>query len=213
MMKKLRNYFFTGLFVVLPLFVTILIVFVLMEWLNNLLLNPMIKVFRPYLEHAYLIVLVKIVAFILALLFIAFIGVTAKTIFARRLIRWFENIVLKVPIVNKVYSATKEIRDAFLGQKTGMFKEVVMIEYPRKGIYAIGFVASKAIGEMQEKTPQDVLNVFVPTSPNPTTGVVVLVPKEDVTYLHMSVEQGLKFVISCGAVSPENIKSKSGNNT
>jgi uncharacterized membrane protein len=105
-------------------------------------------------------------------------------------------------MINKIYGAIKEVSNAFLGQDRGTFRKVVLVECPRKGMYAIGFVTSEVKGEAQMKTEETVVNVFVPSTPNPTTGFLLLVPKEQVIPLDMSVEDGLKMIVSGGIVTP-----------
>ena len=113
-----------------------------------------------------------------------------------------EQLLFKVPMIGKIYTIIKQLSFAFLGQGKGLFERVVLIEYPRKGIYSVGLVTAKGKGEIQAKIPQGVLSVFVPTTPNPTSGVYLLVPEDEAIALDMSVEEGLKVVISGGTITP-----------
>jgi uncharacterized membrane protein len=113
-----------------------------------------------------------------------------------------ERLVSRVPVVRTIYGVLKQIFDAVLAQSEGAFREVVLIEYPRKGIWVIGFITSNTQGEVQRVTPDDMVNVFLPTTPNPTSGFLLFVPRQDCRTLNMSVEEGVKLVISGGIVSP-----------
>jgi len=118
-----------------------------------------------------------------------------------------EKRVLRIPMVGWVYGGMKDMSHAFLGQTKGIFTRVVLIEFPHKGIYAIGFVTSEGRGEVQDRTADKVINVFVPTTPNPTSGFLLLVPEKDIISLNMSIDEGLRMVISGGIVSfPDRVK-------
>ncbi|MBU1006241.1 MAG: DUF502 domain-containing protein, partial [Candidatus Omnitrophica bacterium] len=129
-----------------------------------------------------------------------------RIIVLRNVFGFGENILYKVPMVSNIYRTIKEISGAFFVQQKSIFKRVVLLEYPRKGAYQLGFVTSEAKGEVGCRLGKEVLSVFVPTSPNPTSGVLVFVPLEDVIELDMTVAAGMKMVISVGAVAPGNIK-------
>jgi uncharacterized membrane protein len=113
-----------------------------------------------------------------------------------------EAVIKRVPLLNKTYGFVKEVSHTLLGQEKTVFQRVVLVEYPRSGVYTIGFVTSEAGGEVQEKTQETVVNVFLPTTPNPTSGWLALVPREQVQDLDMSVAEGMKLIISGGAVVP-----------
>ncbi|HQD40060.1 MAG TPA: DUF502 domain-containing protein, partial [Bacillota bacterium] len=114
-----------------------------------------------------------------------------------------EKMIGKVPVMNSVYSALKQVVDAFSPDQTNAFQRVAMVEYPRKGTWSIGFVTGISSGEVQRKTEHEVLNIFIPTTPNPTSGFLIFVPKQDVIFLEMSVEDGLKLIISGGVITPK----------
>ena len=210
----LRNNFFTGLAVILPAIITIIIIRLLIgsliRNLNSFVLNPVVEVIRPHLfpalDQAIFQHLVKGIVFLIVLFIIVFliilIGFATRIILVRRFFSFWERLLFKIPLISKIYLGIKEISNAFLGKGRAVFRSVVLIEYPRKGIRSIGFVTGKARGEVRSKTGEEVLNVFVPTTPNPTSGFFLLIHEEDVVYLDMSVEQGMKLVISGGAVAP-----------
>jgi uncharacterized membrane protein len=204
LLAKIRNNFIVGLLVLLPAVVTILLLRWFIATVNSLLLEPIASILRPYLPEAYLKNVAKGVMLIIVILLIVVIGFISKSLLGRRLINYIERAFLKVPMINTIYGATKDVISAFSGTgKTTMFSKVVMVEYPRKGMYSIGFITSEGMGEVQEKTKENVMNVFIPTTPNPTTGMFVMVPKEDLTILDMKIEDGLKLILSGGAVTPQ----------
>jgi uncharacterized membrane protein len=143
------------------------------------------------------------VAFLLTLALIALVGLAARHYVGRKLIEFGETIFLRVPLLNKVYLALKQINEAFATSKKSAFKTVVLVQFPRVGCYSLGFITGEQHEEVQAKTKEHVVCVFVPTTPNPTTGFLILVPEHDVVKLEMSVADAIKFIISLGTVSPE----------
>jgi uncharacterized membrane protein len=125
----------------------------------------------------------------------------AKSLFGRQVILFTERIFSRIPIARGIYSTVKQITNAF-GHDPSSFKRVVMVEYPRKGLYTLGFYTGESNGEIQGRAGKKVLNIFLPTTPNPTSGWLVLIPEEDVIFLDTSVEDGLKYIISGGVVVP-----------
>ncbi len=151
----------------------------------------------------YGVFIVKTLAFLIVILLISFVGWAASVIFLRRLFVFGERLFLKVPMVGKIYSVTKEIGSAFLGRRDkAFFKRVVLIEYPRKGLYTIAFITRQRQDKIKNAAGKELIGVFVPTTPNPTSGIFLLVPKEEVKFLEMSVEEGLKLVVSSGTIMP-----------
>ena len=203
MLNKIRNNFLTGVAIILPLAITIIIIRYLVIKINSSILNPVIELLNlsPSLTYDSVFI-AKTLAFLIVILLISFIELAANNIFLRRLFVFGERLFLKVPMVGKIYSVIKEIGSAFLGQRDkAFFKKVVLIEYPRKGIFSIAFVTNE--GEAVKKAAgRDVISVFVPTTPNPTSGIFLIVPKNEVKFLDMSVEEGLKFVVSSGTITP-----------
>lgn len=202
MLAKLRNNFIAGLAVILPIVVTVIFLRFLLSIFNNILFNPVMKSFRPYLIEPFSVYVAKAIVLLSVIILIILIGLATKILLLKKLFSVGEKIFYKVPLINKVYLATKEIGNAFLGQRRGVFQRVIILEYPRNGIYSVGFVTSKSRGEIQSKVHTELVNVFVPTTPNPTSGVFLLVPKDQTIPLEMSVEEGLKLVVSGGAVVP-----------
>ena len=144
----------------------------------------------------------SLAALLLAVVLVTLVGLLARYYLGRKLIEWMDAALLQVPLVNKIYSAIKQVNEAFTSNKRGSFKTVVLIEFPRPGMYSLGFLTSEQRAEVQAKTQERVVCVFVPTTPNPTSGFLVLVPEDKVTKLEMSVGDGIKYIISLGSVAP-----------
>ncbi|MGM0471616.1 MAG: DUF502 domain-containing protein [Bacillota bacterium] len=194
MLKNLRNYLITGLIILLPLVVTIYIVTTIFSAVDGFL--------RPLIE---LVIGRSIygLGFFLTILVILGIGIIGTNVLGKRLISFGERLLTRIPLVKNIYLTVQQIINAlFLKNKTA-FRKVVVVEYPRRGIYQVGFLTSEGRGEVQENTEDQVVNVFIPTTPNPTSGMLILVPHSEVNYLDMTVEEGLKFIISGGTVTPE----------
>ncbi len=199
-MTRARNDFFTGLAVVLPIAITIMILNLILTGLNDMLLEPILNEFEQYVEGPYATLMAKVAIFILIVAGMMLVGMGARTLFLRRLFTFWENVFLKVPMINKIYTGTKQIGRAFLGEGRTMFKEVALIEYPRKGIYSVAFVTAKGKKELADKSGHELVSLFLPTTPNPTSGLFIAVPKNEVTILDMSIEDGFKLIISAGVV-------------
>ncbi|HTS16290.1 MAG TPA: DUF502 domain-containing protein [Verrucomicrobiae bacterium] len=193
--KKLRNSFFAGLLVVLPVAASALILLGIFTWVTDFMLPDSLRqqMFTP---------LYRIIALVLFIAFTTGVGWVTRLVVGRRMVLATENIIGRVPLMNKTYGFMKEISHTVLSGRKTMFQRVVLVEFPRAGVYSVGFVTSEAVGEVQEKTNETVINVFVPTTPNPTSGFLILVPREQVVDLTMTVAEGMKMVISGGAVVP-----------
>jgi len=189
MISKLRNYFLTGLVIFVPIVATIYIVWVAFNFLDGLL--------RPLVEAA-IGKHVPGLSLLITVLFILLIGAFATIAIGRKLVGVFEKNLLKIPVIRSIYLIIKQASAAFLVPQGSDFKKVVLVEFPRKGMYALGFTTGVTVGEIQEKTAEKVINVFVPTSPNPTSGFFIMLPEKSVIQLDMSVQDALKFVISGG---------------
>ena len=204
-MKKVWNsalvYFANGIVLLLPISITVALVRFLVISLNNMVLEPLLKFFAPIAGEMNVFI-AKPIIFFIVIVAVTAIGWGAKILFINRIFSLGERLVLRVPVMGRIYNAAKQIFSAFFGQGKTVFKQVVMIEYPRKGLYSIGFTTGTSKGELRETLGCVGVNVFVPTTPNPTSGVFLIVPKDDVHFLKMSVEDGMKLVVSGGSVSP-----------
>jgi len=201
MFTRVRNNFITGVALIFPITITIIIVRFLVIKVNSYILSPIVGILNlnPYLTE-YSIFIAKILVFVIVILLISLVGWAANIIFLRKLFGFGEKIFVKVPMVGKIYSVTKEIGSAFLGQEKFFFKKVILIEYPRKGLYSIAFMTGEGVEAARLAAGKELISVFVATTPNPTSGIYLLVPKEDVKELDMTVEEGLKLVVSSGAI-------------
>ncbi len=194
----LRRYLVAGLLIWLPVGVTILVFKVLLDLMDELLfLVPF--AYRPEQLLGFRIPgLGAILAFIVLLA----TGVLAANLFGRRLILWYESLLNRIPFVRTIYSGVKNFTEVVFSDSGSSFKKVLLIEYPRKGLYSIAFQTSEDLREIQAVTERTVVTAFFPTTPNPTSGFIVFVPRDDVIELKMSVEEALKMIISLGVVVP-----------
>ncbi|MFH1836993.1 MAG: DUF502 domain-containing protein [Candidatus Omnitrophota bacterium] len=195
--------FFNGVALLLPITVTTALIWFLVLKVNDVVFNPIMRLFEPIVGRALNAYVAKSLIFLIVVFTVALIGLGAKVLVVNRIFSFGEKLFLKVPIMGRIYNAFKQIFSAFIGHGKTIFKQVVLIEYPRKGLYSVGFTTGIAKGEIKESLGGSHINVFVPTTPNPTSGLFLIVPKEDIKFLKMSVEEGMKLIISGGSVSPE----------
>lgn len=202
---KLRAYFFTGVLVTAPVGITFYMAYNIILWIDggvNKLLPPKLLAYLP-LSVPGLGVIVLLISMVLVGMFAA--GFVGK--FFLRLGEW---ILKKMPLISSMYSLLKQVFETFLSDKNQAFSKVVLLEYPRKGLWILGLVSTDTEGEVKTVLQQDMINVFIPTTPNPTSGFLIFVPKTEVVFLDMTVEESLKFIISGGIVAPSEIsKNKS----
>lgn len=201
-----RASFFTGLIIILPGVVTLAVV----KWFFGTVssFTDLLLFFLPKTTthedngtgeiHWYW----SLLALIVSALLVTVIGVLARYYIGKRMITWADNLMLQVPVLNKIYGTIKQVDAAFAGNKNS-FKTVVLIEYPRPGIYSVGFITSEQEDEVSNKLNLKTVCVFIPTTPIPTSGFLVIVPQEQVTKLEMSVADGFKYIISLGAISSD----------
>jgi uncharacterized membrane protein len=151
----------------------------------------------------------SLVALVLAVFLIGTVGLLARNYFGKRIIEWVDSALMRIPLLNKIYSATKQVNDAFSSTNKTAFRTVVLVEFPHGGVYSIGFITSDQQDEVQAKTGQKVVCVFVPATPNPTSGFLLMVPEEKAIKLDMSVPDAIKYVISLGAILPGHLPASS----
>lgn len=198
MRSRLKTYFITGLIVLVPIVLTGYILWVLIT-----LMDDFLNILPPKLHPAtYLPWRIPGLGLILTVLLIFFVGLITRSVMGRKLVNLGEYLVSKIPMVRNIYQATKQLSEAIFLPKSEGFRRVVLIEYPRKGLYSLGFVTGITQGEVQDKTQAKVINVFVPTTPNPTSGYYILVPEKDALPLSITVEDAFKLIISGGMVAP-----------
>lgn len=204
-MPTFRRYLIAGLLIWVPLAVTIFIVRLLINWLDGTVqLIP--EAYRPETLIGYAIpglgVLLTVVVVMLT-------GLFAANLFGRKLVKFWEDLLSHVPLVRSVYSGAKQLAETMFSEDGQSFRKVLLVEFPRRGLWTIAFLTGTDQGEAQKKTGHDVINIYIPTTPNPTGGYFVMVPREDVQELDMSVDEGLKMLMSMGAVVPGVIQAAS----
>ena len=198
----IKNYFLTGLLVILPIFITGYVIWFLIKAMDTFLKYIPAK----YLPETYLNIYIPGLGLILGVILIIGVGVLARNIAGRTVLRFWDNLVDRIPLARILHSSVKQLLQAFFFQNSDAFQRVALVEYPRRGIYVLAFITGESKGETQEKTTEKMINVFVPTTPNPTSGFYVLVPEGDLTVLDMSIEDAFKLLISGGIVSPDELK-------
>ena len=202
-MTRLRNYFLTGFVVCAPLALTIYIVWSFVGWVDS-----WVKPYIPasYNPDTYLSIRVPGFGLIVALVLITLIGFLTANFIGRAIVSFGEHLLSRMPLVRGLYKALKQLFETALSDKNDMFRTVGMVEYPRKGVWSIVFVAGDKRSEINEKLDQEgdpLMAVFMPCTPNPTTGFLMYVPKSEVVLLDMSIEDGAKLIVSAGLVTPD----------
>ena len=189
----LRNYFIAGVVVLIPIGFTLYLSKILIGISSNILpknINP----------NSYLPFNIPGVEIVISVIFITLVGGISLSFFGRRILKLIDDLFKRIPFLRTVYSAIVQMTETF-SKKDDNKKSVVLIEYPRKGVWAVGFATKENTGEMAEKTNKKLINVFVPTTPNPTSGFLLLVPKKDLIFLDISFEQASKFIVSAGTTN------------
>ena len=193
---KLRNYFVTGVIVLIPIGFTL--------YLSKFLINFSAKLVPSGLNpNTYLTYAIPGIEIILTIIFITIVGGLSLSFLGKKFLQIIDDLFKRIPILRTIYSAIGQMTDSFRNQD-GNKKSVVLLEYPRKGSWAVGFATKENTGEIKSKTNQNLVNVFVPTTPNPTSGFLLMIPKEDLIYLDMSFEEASKFIVSAGTSKTKN---------
>ena len=195
---QIRGYFLAGLLVIVPLGVTVFVITAILRLIDRLLIIIPPK-FHP---HTYLPFKIPGLGLVLAIILIMVTGILVKNYIGRRVVDFGEYILSGIPLVRPVYAAVKQVIQAMFGDTPYAFKRAILVEYPRKGVWALAFVTGKTYGEIEEKTKKKMINVFLPTTPNPTSGFYLVIPEEDTISLNISVEDAFKLLISGGVVEP-----------
>ena len=202
-MVRFRRYLTAGLLVWVPLGVTILIIKLLIDFMDQtLLLVP--AAYRPEVLLGFRI---PGLGLLLTLVVVLLTGMIVANLFGRQLLAVGESLLGHIPIVRSIYSGVKQLVETVFSSKGQSFRKVVLLEYPRPGLWTVAFVTGEGQGEAQRKTGQDVVNIYVPTTPNPTSGFFLMVSRKDITELDMSVDEALKMVLSVGVVVPDTKKN------
>ena len=203
--RRIRNIFITGLLITLPIALTYFILQFLfrnLDALSPVFTKVLINMGAP-IPEGYRI---PALGLVITLLIVLAIGWFTTNFFGKRFFHLGETIVEKIPFVRRIYKGSKQVVQSIANADTSAFRKVVLLEFPRKGMLAIGFVTGSAHGEVQDLTEENVLNVFVPTMPNPTSGFLIFAPPGELTEVNMSIEDGIKYVVSGGIVTAEGLK-------
>lgn len=203
--RRLRGYLLAGILVTAPISITIYLTYIFLSFIDSNVGKIIPKDLHDSLEGGATI---PGLGLLIAIVFFVIVGWFATNFLGRLIIRISEFIVNKMPVIRTLYGATKQIFETVMASKSEAFREPVMLEYPRKGIWSIGFVTGRTQGEVQRLTDDETINVFVPTTPNPTSGYLLFVPKKDLKFLNMTVEEAVKLVVSAGIIVPPDRKEK-----
>ena len=190
---RLRNYFITGAIVLIPIGITIYLTLFIVKISSSFLpkkINP----------NNYLPFDIPGIEILITVILITFIGGLSLSFLGKKFLEIFNNILKKIPILRTIYSAVGQLTESFT-KSEGTKKSVVILEYPRKGIWVVGFATKENTGEISEKTNEELVNIFVPTTPNPTSGFLLMLPKKDIKYLDMTFEEASRFIVSAGTSS------------
>ncbi len=192
----LRNYFITGVVVLIPIGFTL--------YLSKILIGISSKILPQNINpNSYLPIAIPGIEIIISILFITFVGGLSLSFFGKKILKFIDDLFKRIPLLRTIYSAISQMTETF-SKKDNDKKSVVLIEYPRKGVWAVGFATRENTTEMATKTNQKLINVFVPTTPNPTSGFLLMFPKDEVIYLNMTFEEASKFIVSAGTSSGSN---------
>ena len=193
---KLRNYFFTGIIVLIPIGFTL--------YLSKFLINFSAQLVPAGINpNTYLPYSIPGIEIFLTIVFITIVGGLSLSFLGKKFLQIVDDLFKRIPILRTIYSALGQMTDSFRNQEKSK-KSVVLIEYPRKDTWAVGFATKKNEGEIRDKTNRELINVFVPTTPNPTSGFLLMFPKEELIYLDMTFEEASKFIVSAGTSNPKN---------
>jgi uncharacterized membrane protein len=197
--KALRNYLIAGLMIWIPVMVTVWVI----RFLSGILDQSLVLLPPPWRPEALVGTYVPGVGIILSLALLVVTGMVVRNLFGGQIVASLEGLIRRVPVVGAVYSGAKTFSETVLTDKGRSFKQVVMVQFPRAGIYSVGFITSEELEEVQAKTAEDVVCVFVPTTPNPTTGFIVMVPRAQVVVLDMTVDEAFRMLLTLGVVVPK----------
>ena len=207
-LARLRGYLIAGMLITAPITITAWLTTTIIDFVDN----RVTKLIPPrYDPETYLPFSIPGLGVIVVIIFLLLVGMLTTNFLGRFFVKIGESILDRLPVVRSLYGATKQIFETVFASQSDAFREVVLIEYPRKDIWVIGFLTGTSKGEVQKHTKDELVNVIVPTTPNPTSGFLLFVPRKDIKILNMGVEEGLKLVVSAGIVTPEGVKKLEGN--
>jgi uncharacterized membrane protein len=199
LLARIRAYFLAGILVTAPVAITLYLAWAVIDLIDNSVSRLLPAQYNP---ENYMPFSVPGLGVVIVILTLTLIGAFTAGVIGRLVIRMGEGVLARMPIIRSVYAATKQIMETVLANQSAAFREVVLLEYPRRGIWTLGFISGQTHGEVRDLSADDVVNVFVPTTPNPTSGFLLFVPRSDLHVLSMTVEEGIKMVVSSGIVTP-----------
>ena len=203
MFRKIRHYFVSGILILAPFFLTMLFISYLFRLADAFVVNPVFHLLPFDIDAQSRVLLAKLIIAVAVVVFVTTLGIAAEKFIFRKLIEAGESALLTIPVFSRIYRSFKDIALALFGNKSGIFKRVVFIEYPRKGVYSLGFVTLEhRPWELSEKMGKELFSVFLPHAPNPAAGFFVYAPKEELIESNLSVEEGIRLCISGGAAIP-----------
>jgi len=206
MLAKIKNYFLTGVLVSAPVFITFWIVFSLVKFFDQLI-TPLIPFYIN--PNYYLPTDVPGLGLIVLVVLLVFIGFVTASFFGSLILRKTESLITKIPLIKAFYKTIKQIIETIFKNNSNAFRDVVLLEYPRRGLWVLGFTTGEVKGAVKNKINQQLVNVFVPTTPNPTSGFLLMVPKSQLKYLNTKVDDAIKTIVSAGIID---LKSKQKSN-
>ena len=197
---RLRNYFLTGVIVTAPIALTIYLTWQFIDWVDSQAIPLLPAKYNP---ENYLPFSLPGLGLVIMLVILTFVGFLTANIFGRTLLKTGERLVNRMPVVRTIYGALKQVLETVLSQSSNSFRQAVLVEYPRRGIWTMAFVTGDTEGEVAERLDDEMINIYVPTTPNPTSGFLLMVPRRDLIFLDMPVEDAAKYIISIGVIAPE----------
>lgn len=196
-MSKIKRYFGTGLLITLPVLFTVYILWIVFRFIDGIWGK-----FINYYLKKHLGFSIPGLGFILGIATVIIVGFIATNFFGKKIFKAIENWFLKLPLIRQIYPTAKQIVDSFISKESPAFKKVVLVEYPSKGIWSVGFLTNDGFKEAEEKSGRELVHVLIGTTPTPLSGFLILVPKDEIKILDISIEEGIKLVVSGGIVKP-----------
>ena len=204
--RRLRTNLLAGILITAPIGITFYLSWLVIGWIDSKV-TPIIP--EKYNPETYLPFSIPGLGLVVAIAFLIFIGAATKGVLGRWWLHTLERLLARMPVIRSVYGAVKQIFETIMQQQSNAFRQVVLFEYPRRGSWALGFITGQTQGEVQNLTSDEVVNVFLPTTPNPTSGYLLFIPKAELVILDMTVEEGIKMVVSGGIVTPPDRRPES----
>ena len=210
--KHIRRRFGAGLFIVLPLFITVWVLYIMFSvidsWITPSLMKLLATLQVPFIDTIQARIIIPVIGIIVLFFFIYILGLLGSNYIGKSIGRLLEERILKIPFIRSIYGGSKQILEAFSSSGEKAFRSVVIVEYPRQGLFSLGFLTTEQRDFPDDCGGSGMIGIFVPTTPNPTSGMFVLVPKKEVIMLDISIEEGVKMIVSGGLITPEQFGKK-----